>query len=36
MEYESLPSIDLLVIDEFYKLSLKRIDERADTLNNAF
>ena len=36
MEYESLPPVDLLVIDEFYKLSLKRIDERADTLNNAF
>lgn len=36
MEYECLPPIDLLVIDEFYKLSLKRIDERADTLNNAF
>lgn len=36
MEYDPLPPIDLLVIDEFYKLSLKRIDERADTLNNAF
>lgn len=36
MEYNDLPTIDLLVIDEFYKLSLKRIDERADTLNNAF
>lgn len=36
MEYELLPHIDLLVIDEFYKLSLKRVDERADTLNNAF
>lgn len=36
MEYENLPSIDLLIIDEFYKLSLRRSDERADTLNNAF
>lgn len=36
MEYEDLPPIDLLVIDEFYKLSLRRIDERANTLNNAF
>lgn len=36
MEYDLLPSIDLLIIDEFYKLSLRRIDERADTLNNAF
>lgn len=36
MEYETLPNIDLLVIDEFYKLSLRRADDRADTLNNAF
>ena len=36
MEYASLPGIDLLIIDEFYKMSLKRTDERADTLNNAF
>lgn len=36
MEYELLPHIDLLIIDEFYKLSLKRVDERADVLNNAF
>jgi hypothetical protein len=36
MEYNQLPKIDLLIIDEFYKLSLKRLDERADTLNNAF
>lgn len=36
MEYETLPTIDFLVIDEFYKLSLKRSDERADALNNAF
>lgn len=36
MEYENMPNIDLFVIDEFYKLSLRRIDDRADTLNNAF
>lgn len=36
MEYENFPKIDLLIIDEFYKLSLRRKDERADTLNNAF
>lgn len=36
MEYEALPKIDFLIIDEFYKLSLKREDNRADALNNAF
>ena len=36
MEYEPLPPIDFLIIDEFYKLSLRRKDDRADTLNNAF
>lgn len=36
MEYPHLPRIDLLVLDEFYKLSTKRDDERSDTLNNAF
>mgnify|MGYP000943163552 FL=1 len=36
MEYDQLPQIDLLIIDEFYKLSLRRKDDRADTLNNAF
>ena len=36
MEYEHFPKIDLLIIDEFYKLSLKRRDERANVLNNAF
>ena len=36
MEYSPLPNIDLLIIDEFYKLSLRRVDERATTLNNAF
>ena len=36
MEYDLFPHIDLLIIDEFYKLSLKRSDERASILNNAF
>lgn len=36
MEYEPLPQIEFLIIDEFYKLSLRRKDDRADTLNNAF
>ncbi|WP_320019567.1 DEAD/DEAH box helicase [Labilibaculum manganireducens] len=35
-EYEQFPNIDFLVIDEFYKLSANRDDERADSLNNAF
>ena len=35
-EYKEFPSIDFLVIDEFYKLSAKRDDERAASLNNAF
>ena len=36
MEYKDLPKIDFFVIDEFYKLSAKRDDERSDVLNNAF
>lgn len=36
MEYDLFPHIDFLIIDEFYKLSLRRIDDRADALNNAF
>ena len=36
MEYKNLPNIDFFVIDEFYKLSAKRDDERSDILNNAF
>jgi hypothetical protein len=36
MEYGNLPKIDFLVLDEFYKLSAKRDDERSDVLNNAF
>jgi hypothetical protein len=34
-EYKYFPNIDFIVIDEFYKLSSKRDDERADSLNNA-
>ena len=36
MEYPNLPQIDFFVIDEFYKLSAQRDDERSDILNNAF
>ena len=36
MEYQNLPNIDFFIIDEFYKLSAKRDDERSDILNNAF
>lgn len=36
MEYEEFPNIELLIIDEFYKLSLRRKDGRANVLNNAF
>lgn len=35
-EYQDLPEIDFLIIDEFYKLSSRRDDERSDSLNNAF
>jgi replicative superfamily II helicase len=35
-EYGTFPNIDFLVIDEFYKLSGKRDDERSSSLNNAF
>lgn len=34
-EYKEFHHIDLIVVDEFYKLSSKRDDERADSLNNA-
>jgi hypothetical protein len=34
-EYEEFQNIDLIIIDEFYKLSSKRDDERANSLNNA-
>jgi hypothetical protein len=36
VEYVNFPKIDFFVIDEFYKLSLDRDDERAVTLNQAF
>ncbi len=36
VEYENLPKIDFFVIDEFYKLSMDRDDERASVLNYAF
>jgi hypothetical protein len=35
VEYGNFPAIDFFVIDEFYKLSLMRDDERAITLNQA-
>lgn len=35
-EYKHFAAIDLLVMDEFYKLSARREDERSDALNNAF
>ncbi len=35
-EYREFPSVDFLVIDEFYKLSGVRDDERSSSLNNAF
>ena len=36
VEYEEFPKIDFLIIDEFYKISYTRDDERVDILNNAF
>jgi hypothetical protein len=36
MEYSEFPKIDFFVIDEFYRLSAKRDEERSDVLNNAF
>lgn len=36
VEYEGFKDIDFFVIDEFYKLSLGRDDERAIALNQAF
>lgn len=35
-EYEEMPHVDFLIVDEFYKLSGRRNDERVDALNNAF
>lgn len=34
-EYKEFPHIEFIIIDEFYKLSSQRDDERADSLNNA-
>lgn len=34
-EYKEFKDIDFIIVDEFYKLSSKRDDERADSLNNA-
>lgn len=36
IEFEVFPHIDLLIIDEFYKISWKRKDERSISLNQAF
>lgn len=36
VERKEFPEIDLLIIDEFYKLSENRDDERSDVLNIAF
>ena len=36
VEYQNFPMIDFFILDEFYKLSLKREDERAYVLNQAF
>lgn len=36
LEYENLPKIDFLILDEFYKLSNRRGDNRSNVLNNAF
>lgn len=35
-EYNDFKSVDLLIIDEFYKISGKRDDERSSSLNTAF
>ena len=35
VEYDAFPPIEFFVIDEFYKLSLERDDDRAITLNQA-
>lgn len=36
LEYDRFPVIDFFVVDEFYKLSLSRDDDRAIVLNQAF
>ncbi|EGO2681484.1 DEAD/DEAH box helicase [Enterococcus faecalis] len=35
LEYESLPVVDFFIVDEFYKVSNRRGDERIDVLNIA-
>ena len=35
MEYKDLPKIDSFILDEFYKISARRDDERSDALNNS-
>ena len=35
MEYKNMPPIDMFILDEFYKISQKRDDERYEVLNNA-
>lgn len=35
MEYKDMPKIDFFILDEFYKISQKRADERYEVLNNA-
>lgn len=36
LEYPDMPNIQLLILDEFYKLSNKREDNRSNILNTAF
>jgi hypothetical protein len=36
VEYPHFPAVDFFVIDEFYKLSIQREDDRAIALNQAF
>lgn len=36
MEYSNMPAIQLLILDEFYKLSSQRGDNRSSILNTAF
>jgi len=36
LEYPDMPTIDLLILDEFYKLSNQRGDNRSSILNTAF
>lgn len=36
VEYQNFPKIDFFIVDEFYKLSLDREDDRSVVLNQAF